>query len=73
MALRKVMRPPLFISPKTSFTGYFLEPISTECSRMWATPVESVGMVLNETEKVLLLSLFLMASKGQPRTLCSNR
>lgn len=32
---------------KGSRTGYFSLPHNTVCSRMWATPVESVGVVLN--------------------------
>ena len=73
MALRKVISPPLWISPNTSFTGYFFEPMSTECSRMWATPVESCGTVMKETQKVLLGSSFLIARAWQPSTVWVNR
>ena len=41
----------------SSFTGYLREPLSTECSRMWATPVSSEGKVRNVTAKLLFSSL----------------
>jgi hypothetical protein len=41
----------LIIIKNGSLTGYFLEPQRDVCSRMWATPVESSGMVRNATIK----------------------
>ena len=35
-----------------SRTGYCFEPHNTVCSRIWATPVESLGTVLKATPKV---------------------
>ena len=32
-------------------SGYFFEPHKTECSKIWATPVESVGGVAKEKAK----------------------
>lgn len=39
----------LSILKKGSRTGYFWEPQSTVCSRMWGTPVLSIGVVRNWT------------------------
>ena len=47
IALRKVWRLPLSISVKGSLDVYLSEPQSTECSRMWGTPVESLTGVRN--------------------------
>ncbi len=41
-----------------SLTGNFLDPQSTECSRMWKTPVLSAGGVLNAIENALFSSSF---------------
>ena len=41
-----------------SLTGYASLPHSTECSRMWKTPVSSAGGVLNAMEKDLFTSAF---------------
>lgn len=47
MAFKNVFKEPFTSSTNGSFTGNFSEPQSTECSRMWATPVLSFGGVLN--------------------------
>ena len=39
-----------------SLTGKRSEPHSTECSRMWKTPVSLAGGVLKAIEKALLSS-----------------
>ena len=44
MAFKNVFRDPFTSSTKGSFTGNFRDPQSTECSRMWATPVEWVAV-----------------------------
>ena len=41
---------------KGSLTGKRSEPHSTECSRMWKTPVSSAGGVLKAMAKDLLTS-----------------
>ena len=56
MAFRKVCIELLMRSTKGSFTGNLADPQSTECSRMWKTPVESVGGVLKPMAKALFSS-----------------
>jgi hypothetical protein len=56
IAFMKVLSDRGSIEKKGSRTGYFCEPASTMCSRMWATPVESFGMVGKATAKALLSS-----------------
>ena len=41
-----------------SFTGNLSEPQSTECSRIWKTPVSFAGGVLKAMENALLESSF---------------
>ena len=68
MALRKDAML-LFSSCKNGdFTGYFSLPASTECSRMWNTPVSSEGKVPNPMPKALLLSSFSTSSTAAPLT-----
>ena len=43
---------------KGSFTGNLSEPQSTECSRMWKTPVSFAGGVLKAIENALFASSF---------------
>ena len=49
-----------------SFTGNLSEPHSTECSRMWNTPVSSTGGVLNEMENALFSSALCRNSRRAP-------
>ena len=56
MAFKNVCIELLMRSTNGSLTGYFAEPQSTECSRMWNTPVESVGGVLNPIANALFSS-----------------
>ena len=49
-------------------TGYFSLPASTECSRIWNTPVSSDGNVPNPMPKPLLLSSFSTSSTDAPLT-----
>ncbi len=56
MAFRKVCIELLMRSVNGSFTGNFAEPQRTECSRMWKTPVLSVGGVLKPMAKALFSS-----------------
>ena len=51
---------------KGSFTGNFSDPHSTECSRMWNTPVSSAAGVLKVMEKALLASSFSMNMRRAP-------
>ena len=55
-----------------SFTGYFSEPQRTECSRIWATPVESFGGVRNVAPKHLFSSLLTMESNSAPVASCRH-
>ena len=55
-AFRKVCIELLSRWTNGSFTGNLLEPHSTECSRMWKTPVSFAGGVLKAIEKALLPS-----------------
>jgi hypothetical protein len=41
------------IEKNGSLTGYFFDPHNVTCSRICATPVESVGIVLNVTLEML--------------------
>ena len=50
-AFIKVLKDLLVIMKKGSLTGYFFDPHNTVCSKIWATPVESTGKVLNATTK----------------------
>ena len=58
MAFRKEAMLLLMSWRKGEVTGYFSEPSSTECSRIWNTPVLSEGKVPNPMPKALLLSWF---------------
>ena len=53
---------------KGELTGYFLLPASTECSRMWNTPVSSEGKVPKPMPKALLTSSFSTSSTAAPLT-----
>ena len=72
-ALRKVDMLPFKSSPKGSFSGYFLLPQRTECSRIWATPSEAVGGVKNVIPKTLFLSGALRDSTSAPVFSCWKR
>ena len=52
MAFMKVAMDRLSILKKGSRTGYLRDPHSTVCSKMWGTPVESIGVVLETYWKV---------------------
>ena len=56
MAFRKVCIEVLMRLTKGSFTGKRSLPQRTECSKMWKTPVSSMGGVLKAMAKDLLLS-----------------
>ena len=56
MALRNVCIELFSRLTKGSFTGNLRDPQSTECSRIWKTPVSSDAGVLKVMEKLLLLS-----------------
>ena len=56
MAFRKVCMEVFSKLTKGSFTGNFSDPHSTECSKMWKTPVSSAAGVLKLMEKALLAS-----------------
>ena len=47
----KLDRDRVSILKKGSRIGYFFDPHSTVCSKMWATPVQSMGVVGNPTLK----------------------
>ena len=47
----KVFSERRIIMKKGSRTGYFSLPHSAVCSRIWATPVESLGTVRSATRK----------------------
>ena len=49
---------------KGELTGYFSLPASTECSRMWNTPVSSEGKVPKPMPKALLTVLVLHQQHG---------
>ncbi len=59
-AFMKVLRLLLSIEKKGSRTGYRREPQRAVCSRIWATPVESTGTVLNATLNVFSASSLLI-------------
>src|SRR5262245_58735949 len=69
----KVAHEPFRSSMNSSFTGYLREPLSTECSRMCATPVSSEGSVGNVTAKVLFSSWLTSDSTSAPVRLCRKR
>ena len=71
MALRKVLRELFISSTKGSFTGYRAEPQSTECSRMWNTPVSSQGWVWKAMPKVLFSSARSSHTRRAPDVRCS--
>ena len=60
MAFMKVWSDLLIILKNGSRTGNFSEPHNTVCSRMWATPVSSVGVVLKPRLKRLFESFRCM-------------
>ena len=66
IAFRKVCMEVLSRLTKGSFTGKRSLPHRTECSRMWNTPVESEGGVLNAMEKDLLSSSQAIHSARAP-------
>ncbi len=59
-AFIKVLRLLFSIEKKGSRTGNFSEPHKAVCSKIWATPLESEGTVLNVTPKVFSLSSLLI-------------
>ncbi len=61
MALRKVLSELFISSTNGSLIGYLRDPQSTECSRMWATPVESDGGVA----KLMPNTLFSSALRSE--------
>src|SRR3979490_2753477 len=54
IAFMKVARERRVMRKKGSLRGYPREPASTTCSRMCATPVESIGTVGKKTANPLL-------------------
>ena len=56
IAFRNVCIEPFSRFTNGSLTGNFRLPHSTECSRMWNTPVSSAGGVLKEMENALFAS-----------------
>ena len=56
MALRNVLSELFMSSTNGSLIGYLRDPHSTECSRIWATPVESAGGVPKLTPNTLFSS-----------------
>ena len=73
IAFKNVLRDPFTSSTKGSLRGNSLDPHKTECSSICATPVESVGGVLNPIEKTLLLSSFSMIAILAPVFLWERR
>ena len=59
-AFMNVLKLRLSMEKKGSRTEKRCEPHNAVCSRMWATPLESVGTVLNATPKVFSESLRLI-------------
>ena len=53
---------------KGEVTGYFSDPASTECSRMWNTPVSSQGKVPKPMPKALFSSWFSISRTVAPLT-----
>ena len=60
-------------STNGSFTGYFLEPHSVECSRICCSPVSLYGGVLKPIENTLLLSSLETMAILAPLFLCLNK
>ena len=69
-ALRNVCIDVLSRLTNGSLTGKRSEPHSTECSRMWKTPVSLVGGVLNAIEKDLLVSSLAIHMRRAPVASC---
>ena len=59
MAFKKVCRLEESMAINGSLVGYFFDPLRTECSIIWAMPLEFVGGVLKPIPKVLFVSSFL--------------
>ena len=72
MALMKVAGLIFSISKNGSRTGYFSEPASTECSRMWVTPVLFGGGVGKLMEKRFSVSSEYKCSSFAPVLRCSS-
>ena len=53
-------------------TGYFSDPASTECSKMWNTPVSSQGKVPKPMPKALFSSSFSISRTVAPLTSCRS-
>ena len=68
MAFRKDAMLLLSSCKNGDFTGYFSLPASTECSRMWNTPVSSEGKVPKPMPKALLSSSFSTSRTAAPLT-----
>ena len=68
MAFRKEAILLLSSCKKGEFTGYFSLPASTECSRMWNTPVSSEGKVPKPMPNALLVSSFSTSRTVAPLT-----
>ena len=66
MALRNVCMELLIRSTNGSLTGNLADPHSTECSRIWNTPVESAGGVLKPMAKALFSSSHARYSRRAP-------
>ena len=57
---------PLMRSTNGSLTGNLAEPLSTECSRMWKTPVSSTGGVLKAMANALFSSSQARCTRRAP-------
>ena len=64
---------PLINSTNGSLIGYFLDPHSTECSKMCGIPVELLGGVRNVTPNVLFSSSLLNDITSAPVFSCLNK
>ncbi len=73
MAFKKVLREPLDNTSKGLFTGKFLEPFNTECSRIWGVPASDSVTVLKEMQKVLFTSSFDIFNNRAPERSCWNK
>lgn len=80
MAFRNVFSEPFDNRSNGLFTGKFLEPFRTECSRIWGVPASDSGIVLNAMLNVLFGSsakifktraLLLICSKSPQTALIS--
>ena len=71
-AFMKVDRLRLSMEKNGSRTGKRSEPHSTVCSRIWATPVLSVGTVLKATPKVFSWSVLLIWMCRAPVPSCTS-